>query len=324
MTDLKISDPKISTPKWFQPALLLVGILIGLISYHYFLPPVSDNDVENTVSRKTADQIDNGKTVLQSKPSTNSQKDPWEIIRELEDELELALAELEKLRAIDIAHQLAEKKRKAEEEKKSRTISYVMAADMRMKRAKRKLREVNNEIKGVLELSKQDSEKMYGLLEKKLEADTQARDSLQELGKNADKAELSQKIALMNNQMQENQQIFEEKVRSEYGQEVVRDYLKFEEQKARSRQTQQLESMQWYLKSNIEGLEEYQEEQINDYFSSLEFDVDEVAIGSYGTPSEYTSGMSSQQMQLLENHLQNLLTEKQYKNYKKKLRPGRQ
>ena len=52
---------------------------------------------------------------------------------------------------------------------------------------------------------------MYGLLEQKLEADTQARDSLQELGKNADKAELSQKIALMNNQMQENQQIFEEK-----------------------------------------------------------------------------------------------------------------
>jgi hypothetical protein len=317
MTDLEISDPKISTPKWFQPALLLVGILIGLISYHYFLPPVSDNDVENTVSRKTAVEINNGKTVHQSKPPTSSQGDPWEIIRELEDELELVLSELDELKASDEQRKLAELAKKERQRKQEELWRKEYTVEKRKENASRTAARVSNELKGYLELSSEEASALQVLLENKAHQVVDTKQLFLELSKES--SEHDRKLIYERTRVEHaaTQAEYESEVAKVLSEEQISKYLEFEKEKYQLRHKDTQRYISKSVANKIDNLTEFQKSEIDRHFKQKEAELDSVKIGTYGVGSTYYSNRSLDRDALFA-HLSNILTPEQYQQYLEK------
>jgi|GEM_PF-4970035 len=226
-----------------------------------------------------------------------------EVLLSLRNEVQALQSEINKL-------QLLEQGRLDKESAKKREMKEIVKSlsskEARLGLAMHRLKTLKNELKSELSLSAEQSTQLYNSLQDKVERDVET----QLLASNQLNSSFSEQI--LSDRVVENQAYFESDLAEFMSEEQINDYRAFERNKA----IEQVEKAKVYgeslINSLIEDLEGHQREAISRYFASVEPDIEEIRVGSYGTPvfdNSFTQS-AEEQVELLET-LETILSSEQ-------------
>lgn len=237
-------------------------------------------------------------------------------VNKLELELAIVKAELKELREknrdIADAKTVSAKNVSAEKKRIAELMKYFSSPENTKKRAHQALIAVKNELKGVLNLTDAQSSILNELLKNKVDDYLDAVDSINAAMSKEEKVVLAEEVK---SQIEANQRNFEQQLSNELSEEQIESYLVYEQEKVKQLHSASMVYHESHLLSTFSDLDEYQKNEIKQYFHDLEPNLDNIKIGGFGTPGNYQRQRYHLDKEALLLHLELVLTNEQFKHY---------
>ena len=184
-------------------------------------------------------------------------------------------------------------------------------------------------LKHELDLSDEQFEKLSALLKEKAESDIDANapmferlanrggfnkaadDSIDEMQPNNDY------MTDISHSLDDNQKLYQERLSAVLSPSQIEKYQDYEIKKQRQQYGMRMSMESSMVINNISNIEDYQRDEVNSFFNEQPFNPSEAKIGTSGSSFSQGRGTSTTDHQSdLEQHLQQILSSEQFKDYK--------